>query len=72
MPNPVRSHVRDIIKAEELINKLQNSVLDPKIKALGQNEVNCIKILLSKSLPDLKALEVKAEVSGDITFTWDK
>ena len=67
MPNPVRSKIRELIKAEELINKLQNSVLDDKTAALGQNEVNCIKILLSKSLPDLKALEVSGQIDSEIT-----
>lgn len=67
MPNPTRSKIRDLIKAEELVNKLQNSVLDPKQDALGQNEVNCIKILLNKSLPDLKALEHSGQIDSEVT-----
>ena len=67
MPNPVRSKISELIKAEELVNKLQNSVLDPKQEPLGQNEVNCIKILLNKSLPDIKALEITGELDHNVT-----
>jgi len=67
MADKLRSHVREIIKAEELINKLQNSVLDDKVEALGQNDVNCIKILLSKALPDLKALEHTGRIDSEVT-----
>ncbi len=72
MPNPTRSKIREMIKAEELINKLQNSVLMPDQEALGQNEVNCIKILLNKCLPDLKAIEHSGSEGseGEMTFRW--
>ncbi len=72
MPNPTRSKVREIIKAEELVNKLQNSVLDPNLEPLGQNEVNCIKILLNKCLPDLKAIEHSGGEGsdGEINIKW--
>lgn len=72
MPTGTVSHVRNIIKAEELIIKLQNSVLDPNIEALGQNEVNCIKILLAKAIPDLKAVEHTGDIDHDIHVSWEK
>ena len=69
MPTGTLSHVRKIIKAEELINVLQDNVLDSEAEALSQNKVTAIKVLLAKCMPDLKAIEhygemnVKAEAS---------
>ena len=67
MPTGTRSHVREIIKAEELINKLQNNALDDDAPPLNQNKLHAMKILLAKCLPDLKALEVSGDMNVDVT-----
>lgn len=67
MPTGTRSKVREIIKAEELINLLQDNVLDEKAEPLNQNKLHAIKILLNKSLPDLKALEHSGNIDSEVT-----
>ncbi len=70
MPNPSLSHVRKIIKAEELINVLQDNVLDSEAEALSQNKVTAIKVLLAKCMPDLKAIESTSNINvkGDMSI----
>ena len=67
MPTGTRSKVREIIKAEELINVLQDNVLDKNAEALSQNKVTAIKVLLAKCLPYLKALEVSGQIDSEVT-----
>ena len=64
-----RSHAREIIKAEELINVLQDSVLGDNPTPLNQNQINTIKVLLAKAIPDLKAIEHTGEIDQNITKT---
>ena len=66
MPTGTLSHVRKIIKAEELVNVLQDNVLDKNAEALSQNKVTAIKVLLAKCMPDLKAVENNVTVEGSI------
>lgn len=66
MPTGTVSKVREIIKAEELIKMLQNNVLDDNAKPLHQSKLHAIKILLAKSIPDLKAIEVTGKEGGAI------
>lgn len=72
MPTGTISHVRNIIRAEDIIIKLQNSVLGENPTPLNQNEINTCKILLSKAIPDLKAVETSGSIETDITFHWGK
>ena len=60
------SHVRDIIKAEELVKKLQDSILVEDTPALSAAEVGGIKVLLNKVIPDLKGVEVTGDLTGSI------
>ena len=66
MPTGTRSKVREIIKAEEIVNLLQNNVLDKDAPPLNQNKLHAAKILLAKCLPDLKALEVDTNLTGSV------
>ena len=60
MPTGTISHARQIIKAAELIEKAQNSLLLPNNEdnpSLSAAEVGIIKVLLNKVIPDLKGVE---------------
>jgi len=72
MPTGTISKARQIIKAEELIIKLQNNALDDDAPPLHQSKLHAIKILLGKTVPDLKAVEHTGDIDHDIHFTWDK
>ncbi len=69
MPTGTISKVRLIIKAEEIINKLQDSILGDNPVPLSQNEINTCKILLSKVIPDLKAVEHTGNVDSNQSHT---
>lgn len=65
------SHVQDVIDNS---NKIQNlaTTLEP-------NDIQRLKIaselklkLINKYLPDVKQVELQADVQGDISFTWAK
>ena len=74
MPRPAAptvQHLRDKIRTAELIDKAQGSVLDGEAK-LSTADVGIIKLLLNKTMPDLKGIEVQAEIEGDLHITWDK
>ena len=65
MPTGTISNVRKIIKAEEIVNLLQNSLLDKKLRgSLSQNDINTAKVLLAKCIPDLKAVEHTGQVDS--------
>jgi len=67
MPTGTISKVRQIIKAEEIVNKLQNSILGKDPTPLTQNEINTCKILLAKAIPDLKAVEHTGNIDSTQT-----
>lgn len=59
--------VRDKIKASQLVNALQN-------RALGKNKMDAVavqaaRVLLSKIVPDLKAVEHSGEVTQNVNST---
>jgi hypothetical protein len=54
--------VRAKIQASQIINRLQ-SAFDGKIE-LSQVQVNIGKTLLDKALPDLKSIEVEANITS--------
>ena len=66
MPTGTISKVRQIIRAEELINKVQTEVLDKGKFKMSAAEVGAIKLLLNKVIPDLKGVEVKLDATADI------
>jgi len=58
--------IRELIKTEELITLVQKNVLSPRAKPINQTKLHAIKMLLNKTLPDLKALEQTISVDGEI------
>ena len=58
--------IRELIKTEELITLVQKNVLSPRAKPINQTKLHAIKMLLSKTLPDLKALEQTTTIEGEI------
>jgi hypothetical protein len=67
MPTGTVSKVRQIIKAQELIEKLQINALDDNAEPLHQNKLHAIKILLNKAIPDLKAVEHSGSIDSEQT-----
>ena len=64
---------REKIRTSQLINRLTNSVLPRKdrkqvlkIDRLDAVQVNAIKVLLSKALPDLQ--QVQMDIGGDVSI----
>jgi len=69
--NPAHSaRAREKIKTSQLINRLQDDALG-KIQ-ITDGQRNSIRILLGKSMPDLKSIEHTGEVDGTIELTWAK
>lgn len=71
MPTPGKiakstQKIRELIKTEELITLVQKNVLSPRAKPINQTKLHAIKMLLSKTLPDLKALEQTVTVEGEV------
>lgn len=58
---------RKKIKAAQLINRLHNHAM-AAAPILDASQVNAIKILLGKVLPDLKTNEITGEGGGPIQF----
>jgi len=59
-------HLRDMIKAEEMILLVQKNVLAPRAKPMAPAKMNGIKMLLNKVLPDLKAIEQVTTIEGEV------
>ena len=69
MPRPAAptvQHLRDKIRAVELIDKAQGSVLDGESK-LSSADVGIIKLLLNKVIPDLKGVEHSGSIDSEQT-----
>ena len=66
MPTGTISKAREIIRARELIEKVQGQVLDADEFKMSAAEVGAIKLLLNKVIPDLKGVEVKLDATADI------
>ena len=65
-------NTRKKIKASQLINRLTNHALADE-EVMTASQVNATKILLGKVLPDLKAMDIIADVehNGEIHITWE-
>lgn len=61
------SQVRQIIKAEELINKVQDEVLSGGEFKMSAAEVGAIKMLINKVIPDLKGVEITGQIDSEVT-----
>ena len=72
MPTGTVSHARSIIKAEELLKLLQDNALDPDAPPIHQNKLTTIKMLLNRSVSELKQVEHTGEVEHDIKVSWQK
>jgi hypothetical protein len=64
--------VRAKIQASQLCNRLHDHAFG-KIE-LTQTQLKATEILLRKSMPDLSSIDgnLSADVSGSITFTWQR
>lgn len=66
--------VREKIKTSQLVNRLQAFAFheaDPKTGepvVIDAGRMKAIEILLRKSLPDLQAVDINANVSGGLTI----
>ena len=58
--------IRTKIQASQLINVLQNHALSDDSE-LSMSRMKAIEILLRKSVPDLSAITLDANVSGELT-----
>ncbi len=61
--NRHQAMVRDKIQSSQLINRLQNHA-DGKVE-LTATQVQSIRILLDKALPNLQATEIDATIQDD-------
>lgn len=60
-------HTRDKIKTSQLINRLTKHALEDL--ELSTSQVKAIEVLLRKTLPDLKALEITGAGGEALTIT---
>ena len=74
--NPRHSDmVRAKIQASQLINVLQNHALNAEGEELSASRLKAIEILLKKSVPDLKALEISGNEDNPVivkTYAWQE
>lgn len=70
---PTRAELRDQIRTGELILELQANVLGPERGKMTRDQIRCAEILLKKTLPDLRAVELAGDdQGGPIQITWGK
>jgi hypothetical protein len=64
-------NTRKKIQASQLINRLTNHALGDE-EIMTPSQVNAAKVLLGKILPDLKAMDIIADIEhdGEIHLTW--
>lgn len=63
--------VKQKIQTSQLINRLQENALSKK-EMLTRGQIDSIKTLLAKTVPDLKAIEHTGKDGGPVavTFAW--
>ncbi len=63
--------VKQKIKTSQLINRLQENALSKK-EVLTRGQIDSIKALLAKTVPDLKAVEHSGDPDRPVavTFAW--
>ena len=62
-----QDEVRRKIQTSQLINRLQDHGLG-KIE-LSQTQVRAAEILLRKTIPDISAVEIAADIQGEMTIS---
>lgn len=68
-----QDEVRAKIQTTALINRVQNYALGHlSDEDVSSNRLNAIKLLLSKSLPDLQSVEITGEGGGALVITLSK
>jgi len=66
----LNSEAREYIPLSELLIMLVNNALGELDPPLDQNRINCARILLDKTMPNLKAMEVQGQVDTTVTLKW--
>ena len=61
---------RESIPLSMLLDMLVNNALGELDPPLDQNRINCARILLDKTMPNLKAMEVQGKVDSTLTLSW--
>lgn len=61
---------KDLIRSGQLLKVLMNHALSDSGDTMTASQVQAAKILLAKTNPDLKAVEVKAETDNTVRITW--
>jgi flagellar biosynthesis/type III secretory pathway M-ring protein FliF/YscJ len=61
--------VKAKIKTSQLINRLQQNALSTK-ETLTRGQIDSIKTLLAKTVPDLKAIELSGNVNHKVKVTY--
>ena len=68
-PSVTTQHLRDMIKSKELIELSQDSLMGDDPKVLSSAQVGIIKLLLNKTMPDLKGVEQTTTHEGTINHS---
>ena len=61
---------KDLIRSGQLLKVLMNHALSDSGDKMTASQVQAAKILLAKTNPDLRAVEVKAETDNTVRITW--
>lgn len=62
--------IRRSVKAKELIDALTDCALG--VAEMDSNRIQAARILLGKSVPDLKSVDHSGDVNNHITIDWNK
>ena len=65
-----QSHL-DYIEDRKILERLCKHALGEE-SGMKVTEIRAAEVVLRKKLPDLKAMEVHAEVDGEITLKWEQ
>ena len=66
----LNTEARGSIPLSELLKLLVDNALGELDPPLDQNRINCARILLDKTMPNLKAMEVQGQVDTTVTRKW--
>ena len=66
----LNTEARGSIPLSELLKLLVDNALGELDPPLDQNRINCARILLDKTMPNLKAMEVQGQVDTTVTLKW--
>jgi hypothetical protein len=60
------------IQTSMLVIRLQSHALGKLKHPMTASQIRCAEILLNKTLPNLGAIQVEAEIDHEITIKWQK